>query len=384
MVLTNVAEACDDLLANLTAYASGGVLLAAGSATAAEGTFQVTLNAPVLSGSLYGVALVINGWGIPTVLAGGLFNTSVHIDSENLSSYCATATVTTTSPILIPWEVQLDLSAWPLIGTPGNVWHGVKVSWNAPILTVTGAEHENPTVSATQPTYFQYCADRVNPPPPPMGEAEVTITQVTPNSTGYCASVSLSTDNPNPMTWMALIDLSDEQFPYFPVDNLRKSPSSMDLDLDYGSPPTLAVMGAGTMLANSIWATKSGQTTFSFCADNDEPPPPVNLTQFNFNSVWGSGYCVTFRLETTSTTALEWDITFDLSNVLTPWNPSGYLPPGPPYDPLGIQFPVANIHAVSSGHADVNYSAPLLNLTAKSWNWVSASQPQNVQFCANV
>ncbi len=80
------------------------------------------------------------------------------IDNDWGTGYCATITVTTTSPTPIVWEVDVDLSTAPLNGTPYNVWNAT-YSFTAPTMTASGAGW-NDEISNSNPTSFGFCANR--------------------------------------------------------------------------------------------------------------------------------------------------------------------------------------------------------------------------------
>ncbi|MCD4524507.1 signal peptidase I [Nocardioides sp. cx-173] len=83
----------------------------------------------------------------------------------NTNSYCATVTVTTTSPTLVPWRAKIDHSTPGLTATnrwltaqPTNLWNAQSQSFHAPtgVWVLVGASH-NATVSASSPTTFGFC-----------------------------------------------------------------------------------------------------------------------------------------------------------------------------------------------------------------------------------
>lgn len=82
------------------------------------------------------------------------------IDNDWGSGYCATINVTTASPTPITWEVEVDMAAAPLNGTPGTPWNA-NGSFNATtrILTATGVAF-NAEVSSSSPASFGFCANR--------------------------------------------------------------------------------------------------------------------------------------------------------------------------------------------------------------------------------
>jgi hypothetical protein len=83
--------------------------------------------------------------------------------------YCAEVTVTTDWPSPTTWEVTLDLSTAPLNGTPYQA-ADAQIGFTDPVLTATGSA-SNATVSASAPTTWTFCANRLGggaPQPPTM------------------------------------------------------------------------------------------------------------------------------------------------------------------------------------------------------------------------
>jgi signal peptidase I len=83
--------------------------------------------------------------------------------------YCAEVTVTTDWPSPVVWEVDLDLGAAPLDGSPFSAT-GAEIEYAEPILTAVGSDG-NTTVAAATPATWSFCANRLGsgePDPPTM------------------------------------------------------------------------------------------------------------------------------------------------------------------------------------------------------------------------
>jgi cellulase/cellobiase CelA1 len=80
------------------------------------------------------------------------------IDNDWETGYCATINVTTDSQDPVEWNTEIDLSTYPLNGTPTNLWNA-DWSFSNSTLYASGLSH-NLTVSASAPTDFGFCADR--------------------------------------------------------------------------------------------------------------------------------------------------------------------------------------------------------------------------------
>jgi signal peptidase I len=88
--------------------------------------------------------------------------TSVEVTTDWVTGYCAAVTVTTTSVTPIAWTVTLDLDAYPLDGTPTEVWNATW-TYAAPTLSASGTG-ANATVVADAPVGFGFCAERATVP----------------------------------------------------------------------------------------------------------------------------------------------------------------------------------------------------------------------------
>jgi signal peptidase I len=89
-------------------------------------------------------------------------STSVEVTTDWVTGYCAAVTVTTTSVASIAWTVTLDLDAYPLDGTPTEVWNATW-TYAAPTLTASGTG-ATATVAADAPVGFGFCAERAPTP----------------------------------------------------------------------------------------------------------------------------------------------------------------------------------------------------------------------------
>jgi cellulase/cellobiase CelA1 len=233
LTFTQVAGSCAGLTAEATVRADDAGALAAGTAVAASPTFEVELDAVIWAVDYDGVSLAIGGWGIPTVPVGGGVSTDVDIYTDWGDGYCADVIVSTTSPDPIPWQVDLDLSTFPLNGTPDNVWEA-DTSFDPPILSAVGLE-SNDTVSVNSPVEWGFCALRDTPPPP--GDVEVEVDIYTDWGAGYCADVFVTTDSVIPITWEVVLVLDTP-----PVNGTPSSAWNVTWSFDA---PELTASGVG-------------------------------------------------------------------------------------------------------------------------------------------
>ena len=88
---------------------------------------------------------------VPTPVGNAAF--ALTITSDWASGFCTDVKVTTTSASPITWQGQLAIG-----GTTTSLWNAV-ASGTSGTVTVKG-EAWNPTVSASSPTTFGYCANR--------------------------------------------------------------------------------------------------------------------------------------------------------------------------------------------------------------------------------
>ena len=150
-----------------------------------------------------------------------------------------------------------------------------------------------------------------------------------------------------------------------------------DLDLVYDSGPWAAVdpvilrpplpARSGQHLLYLVWQRDDSQEAFYSCSDvvfgsgttgQDPPPepPPADVdVELETTSDWGSGYCATVHVTTTSTVRANWVVEFPLEDTLTSfWN------------------------------ANVMQHGSTIMASGVSWNAaVSASEPQAFGFCAD-
>lgn len=150
-----------------------------------------------------------------------------------------------------------------------------------------------------------------------------------------------------------------------------------DLDLVYDSGPWAAVdpvilrptlpARSGQHLLYLVWQRDDSQEAFYSCSDvvfgagtTGNPPPPeppaadIDIS-LETSSDWGTGYCATAHITTTSTSRVDWTVTFTLLDTITSvWN------------------------------ADVVQDGSSVTAEGHAWNnAVSASEPQSFGFCAD-
>lgn len=150
-----------------------------------------------------------------------------------------------------------------------------------------------------------------------------------------------------------------------------------DLDLVYDSGPWAAVdpvvlrpelpTRTGQHLLYLVWQRDDSTEAFYSCSDvlfgdgtTGNPPPPeppaadVEVA-LETTSDWGSGYCATAHVTTTSVARVDWTVEFTLSDTIT-----------------------------SAWSADVVQSGSQVTAEGHAWNnAVSAGEPQSFGFCAD-
>ncbi len=340
--LSDVAPACAGLEAQIVVMDDGGDQLAAGTATAAGGSFVVTFSPPVGLADYDGIALAIDGWGIPTVPVGDDIQNHIERYDDLGHSYCANVTSSTTSSDPIPLVTTIDLSTYPINGEPYEVWWDITLDYDELTLSalVTGFGQQG-FVSLGHPVVWGFCANRPDDPPP--GDVVVEVEIYDDVGHQYCANVTVSTDSEIPITWEVALDFSTAPMNGVP-DQVWNAVWSFDA-------PVLTASGVGwnSIIQDGVVAP------WGFCAnrpdDPDPPDPDPGTFTYDIQIVndWGSGYEALVTVSTTSTTDVAWEIAIDFSNppvngtptnvwnVATPWQ-AGWNPPiltvaGPAWDP---------------------------------------------------
>ena len=189
-------------------------------------------------------------------LTSGNFEVEVEITSDWNAAYCADVTISSQADNPVVWEAVVVLDSYPLNGEPYNVW-GVNWTYNDPILTATGENH-NDTVSLGNPVTFGYCANRPEGSFP-EGDVDFEVVIVNDWNTGYCADVNITTESVTPVSWEVFIDLSN-----YPVNGTPSSVWSANWTFNN---PVLTASG----LSWNETVSSSSPTSFGYCADR--PPP---------------------------------------------------------------------------------------------------------------
>ncbi len=130
-----------------------------------------------------------------------LYEYSIYSDWSE--GYCVNVSVVTESEEPVVWEAVIDLSIYPLNGTPYNVWNA-DWTFSGDTLTASGAGW-NDTVSVDSPQEFGFCANR---PVAPFGEVSYVVTVTSDWGTGYCAIVDVTTESVTPVTWEVIVALN--------------------------------------------------------------------------------------------------------------------------------------------------------------------------------
>ncbi|MFA5644653.1 MAG: hypothetical protein WC928_03980 [Patescibacteria group bacterium] len=122
---------------------------------------------PKKFGRLGRVLLVKHFSKWPEVVLAPDFFTDINIDTDIVSSYCATVTVSTDSITPVIWSVDIDLSAPLLNGIPYSV---TSADWSfaSSTLTAWGLPF-NETVASGSPAFFEFCSNR------PQNQADYLI-----------------------------------------------------------------------------------------------------------------------------------------------------------------------------------------------------------------
>ena len=264
ITFSSVPAACAGLPVQLTVAGPGGVAHTATTAVASSPTFTVGFSPWIKVSDYRGVAVTVDGWGIPTVGGGGggggPVTTTTTIKDDWGTGYCADVTESTTSTTPVTWTAAVSLAAAPLEGTPYQVWnanwsfdagtstlHATGVSWNA-------------TVVAGSPATWGYCANRPTPPPPPPpppSSVTATVSITTDWGAGYCAAVVVATTSATPVTWTVDVSLATAPTNGTPSNVWEASWSF--------SPGTQVLHAAG--LAYNATVVAGSPVSFGYCAN---------------------------------------------------------------------------------------------------------------------
>lgn len=198
----------------------------------------------------------------PTPLPPAEVTLTLNTQSDWGSGYCVDATVSTTSTQRIDWTVSFHLH------------DTITTTWNATIVhdghlaTAEGLDWNN-AVTATQPQRFGFCANRTSPP------AGSPTPSATPTPTGPAATATATRP---PATATAT------------------------------RPPATATATRAT----TATATRTSSPTRTPTQAQSPAPTggaPLTLSQ-TVTADWGSGYCTSIVLSTTSATPIDWQVTF--------------------------------------------------------------------------
>ncbi|GAA3215738.1 S24/S26 family peptidase [Microbacterium terregens] len=238
----------------------------------------------------------------------------VNVTSSDRQQYCATVTVSTTSPTDITWNATLDHStpgitdtAYWLAAAPTNLHNSATtVSFDAGAgAWVTKGVSRNAQIKAGAPTTFSYCA--------PTGAAapyvDTALNVLIDFSGGqqYCVNVTVSTTSTGWVKWRGTVDHSTPNLTN-PLYWLNAVPGFQNVVSQSFDPVTgtwvIAGVGHNAMI-------KSGTpATFGYCAPVNPSAPlvdaMVSVVPRNTPTVPGGQYCADVTVSTTSTDWIKW------------------------------------------------------------------------------
>jgi signal peptidase len=237
----------------------------------------------------------------------------VNVTSSTVQQYCATVTVSTTSPTAVTWNVTLDHStpgitdtAYWLAAVPTNFSNASTVSFTAGTgaWVVKGVSH-NATVQAGTSRTFTYCAPTGAAAPYVDTALNVTITSFW--GQGYCVSVSVSTTSTTFVKWRGTLDHSTPNLTN-PLYWLSAVPDYQNVVSQTFDPVTGTWVMTGVTHNAMIKAGTSA--TFGYCAPLNTSAPLVDATVSviprNTPTVPGGQYCADVTVSTTSTDWIKW------------------------------------------------------------------------------
>ena len=218
--------------------------------------------------------------------AGGDITAEVNINDDWGTGYCAAVTVTNNSQSASDWTVTFSVE-----GTVGDMWNATYTQ-NGNEVTAEGVSWNN-IVNPGQSIEFGFCADRGSQPQPtPPPPTPVPTPLPTPIPTPQPTPVPTPSPTPAPTpapTPPPVFACSDG------IDN------DTDGLTDFPSDP-------GCASAN----------------DNDEFNAPSGgdvTTEVTINDDWGAGYCAQVDVVNTTSTPVDWTVSFPIEgSVRNLWN----------------------------------------------------------------
>lgn len=175
---------------------------------------------------------------------------SYAITSDWGTGFCADIEVTTEIEEPVVWEIEIDLSSYPLNGEPYNVWNA-DWAYSNEVMTASGVPFNN-EVSADSPQEFGFCANR---PAAPISEVDYSIDITSDWGTGYCANVTITTDATEPITWEVTIPLTTA-----PINGIPYNVWNADWEYSNGS-----MTASGVGWNSEVSASQSRE--FGYCAN---------------------------------------------------------------------------------------------------------------------
>jgi cellulase/cellobiase CelA1 len=182
----------------------------------------------------------------------------------------------------------------------------------------------------------------------PSNPVTSTVTITSDWGAGYCAEVTVSTTSATPVTWTSVVDLAS-----YPVNGVPNNVWRASYSLAGATMTAVGLSYDATVVAGA-------PETYGYCADRPTPPPGAVTYATHVDSDWGSGYCATVTITTTSTAPVTWQVGVSLATA--PVN-------GTPYDVW---------------NATTTFAHQVLTASGVGWNSsVKAGSPATFGFCAN-
>ncbi|GAW52165.1 MULTISPECIES: S24/S26 family peptidase [unclassified Nocardioides] len=307
--------------------------------------WEITLN---ISGQPYNASSVASSYGVTTVsfqpdlwrvrgadynaviAAGGTYEwgycgarsptglvdatVSVAVTQSDAQSYCATATVSTTSTDWIRWRATLNHAtagisddAFWLAAEPTTTNSMTTVSFDAVTGTwVTRGVASNEYIRSGTNATFGYCAP--SGAASPLVDATLSVSITSSDSQQYCASVTASTTSASYVKWKATIThstpgLTNNIYWLTAVPTNLSNAATVSFDASTG---TWVLQG----LPYNQLIKAGSPATWGYCAPTNQSADlvdaTVTVTRNGTSSTPGGQYCADVTVSTTSTDWVKW------------------------------------------------------------------------------
>ncbi|MEO6866948.1 MAG: cellulose binding domain-containing protein, partial [Gaiellales bacterium] len=175
---------------------------------------------------------------------------------------------------------------------------------------------------------------------------------------GYCASVLVTNTGTKALTWTITLSLAD-----YPFNGTVTSISNAQ---------TVSLVGASWTVEGDKKNAKIApgkSVTWEYCAERPPPPAAQANVSVQVTNSWGTGYCATGTVTTTSQTPITWRVT--MTPTMSPFAAE-------------IPFPTSAPSGVSNA-TTISFEPNAWTLGGAGWNdIITAGQNHTFQWCGTI